>query len=115
MTPPAISARLRRSQPVSGIPHRLDGRIRAELLPQPAHADVDDVRARIEVVAPDFGEQPLPAHDLTDVDEQVMQEPELAVGEVRGPLADTRLAARDVENDAAAAQDVFVTEARRAA
>ena len=44
-----------------------------------------------------------------------MQEPELAVREIRRPLADARLPARDVEDDVAAAQDVLVAEGRRAA
>src|SRR5919201_4179619 len=37
---------------VTGMPHGLDRRLRAELTAQPSHTDVDDVRSRIEVVAP---------------------------------------------------------------
>src|ERR1700752_1337334 len=99
MTPPPTAARFRRSQAVAGIPHSLDRRVGSELLPQPAHADVDDVRARGEVVAPDLGEQPLPAHDLADVHEQVVEESKLAVREIRGPVADAGLPPRHVEHD----------------
>jgi hypothetical protein len=34
----------------------LDGGLRAELLPQAPDADVDEVRARVEAVAPGVGE-----------------------------------------------------------
>src|SRR5690349_9815913 len=95
--------------------NRLDGSFRPELLPQPAHADLDDVRPRVEVVSPHLGEQTLAAHHLADVHEQVMKEPELAIREIRRAIADARLPPRDVEHDLAAAQDVLVTEGRRAA
>src|SRR5205085_7936531 len=57
------SVGLRSSNPIPRVPDGLD-RLSAELLPQPADADVDDVRARVEVVAPDLGEQALPAQGL---------------------------------------------------
>src|SRR5438045_9091475 len=39
-TAQAASRGLRRSQPIARIPHRLDCRLRPELLSQPPHADV---------------------------------------------------------------------------
>ena len=97
------------------MPDRLDGRVRAELLPQPAHADVDDVRPRIEVVAPHLGQQALAADHLARVQKQVMEEPELAVGEIGDELAEPCLPAREVEDDGTGAQRVLVPERRGAA
>jgi hypothetical protein len=94
---------------------RLDRGIGPDLLSQPADADVDDVGAGVEVVAPHFGEEPLATHDLADMDEQVMEEPELPVGQIRASLPDARLAPRDVEDDVAAAKDVLVAERGRSA
>src|SRR2546423_14383615 len=96
----AISSDLRRSNPVPRVANGLD-RVGAELLPQAADADVDDVRARVEVVAPDLREQALAADDLAGVQDQVMEEPELAVGEVGDPVAEDRLAAREVDSQPA--------------
>src|SRR5919197_5429610 len=64
----------------------LDRRGRPELLAQAPHTDFDDVRARVEVVAPDLGEETLAAHDLARVEREVVQEPELAVGQVGRPV-----------------------------
>src|SRR5512146_545620 len=75
----AASTALGRSQPIAAMSHRLDRRSRAELLAQPPDADVDHVRARVEVVAPHFREQPLAAHHLALVAREVVEEPELAV------------------------------------
>src|SRR5690242_6920367 len=74
----AASTALRCNQPIAAMPHGLD-RVGAELLPQPADADLDDVRLRIEVVSPDVREQALAADDLALVQDEVVQEPELAV------------------------------------
>src|SRR5438105_10421322 len=88
--------------------HLRDGSLLAELLPEPPDADLDDVRARIEVVAPDVREQPFPAHDLAFVEHQVVEEPELAVGERGDHVAELRLTARDVEREHLAADDAAV-------
>ena len=53
-----------------------------ELLPQAADADLDDVRAWIEAVAPDIREQLLAADDLALVAQQVAEQLELAIGQV---------------------------------
>src|SRR5512135_2242912 len=82
------SSGLRRSQAIARMSHRFDRCVRSELLSQPAHADLDDVRARVEVVAPHLGEQALAAHHLADMHEQMVEEPELAVREIGSPLAD---------------------------
>src|SRR4051812_29097750 len=75
----AISTQLRRNKSVPGMSYRLDGRVGAQLLPQPPHADVDDVRPRIEVIAPDLREEPLAADHLARVLDQVVQETKLAI------------------------------------
>jgi hypothetical protein len=58
----------------NAIPRMPNGlnRLGAELLPQPADADVDDVGPRVEVVAPDRREQALAAHDLAGVEDEVV-------------------------------------------
>src|SRR5438552_7654494 len=95
----ASSTELRRSESITAMPHRLDGSVLAELLPEPPDADLDDVRARIEVVAPDVREQPFPAHDLAFVEHQVVEEPELAVRELRDEVSEAGLPAREVERE----------------
>src|SRR5947208_16406346 len=82
-TAQATSTRLRSNHSVTGMSDRLDGRARAELLPETPHADVDDVRARIEVVAPDLGEQPLAADHLAAVLDELGAETELTVPQLR--------------------------------
>src|SRR3954454_2253026 len=93
----ASSTRLRRSDPIPAMPHRLDRRIRAELLPQPPDADIDHVRARIEVVAPHVGEQALTAHHFALVQHEVVEEAKLAVRELAHDLAEPRLPPREIE------------------
>src|SRR5207244_10486568 len=76
------SSRLRRSKTIARIANRLDRCVGPELLAQSANADVDDVRAGIEVVSPDLGQQALAADHFPRVLEQVMQHPKLAVREL---------------------------------
>src|SRR5436305_1559416 len=76
------STRLRCRNSIAGMADGLDRGTGPELLPQAPDADVDDVGARVEVVAPDLREQALAAHHLAGALEQVMEEPELAVGEI---------------------------------
>src|ERR671918_2376514 len=102
----AASSALVRSKPVTRISQRLDRRRGAQLSAQPADADIDDVGARAEVVAPDGGEKPLPAQDLVWVQCEVVQQPELAIGEVGLGLADACASAGDVELEPPGAQDV---------
>src|SRR3954447_417204 len=87
---------------------RLDRRAGPEFLAQPADADVDHVRARIEVITPDLGKQPLAADDLARAFEQAVQELELAVGEIDHPVAKLRLAPSEVERERAGTQYVAV-------
>src|SRR5438309_2288852 len=61
--------------------HRSD-RLAADLVAQPAHVDVDDVRARVEAVAPDGGEDPLLAERLAGTGHEFAQQEELALGEL---------------------------------
>src|SRR5919198_6460998 len=85
-TPHASSSRLGLGKAVPRVADGLDRRLRAELLAQTADADLDDVRTRVEVVAPDLGEQALAAHDLAWVEREMVEEPELAVREVGRPV-----------------------------
>ncbi len=64
------------------MPNCLDWGLGAELLAQAPDAEVDHVRARIEVVAPDLGEQTLAAQHFAGMENELVQEPELTVGEV---------------------------------
>src|SRR5713101_658761 len=93
----ATSSWLGDSQPVTRMPHGLDWGLGAELLAQPPDAHVDDVRSGIEAVAPDLGEEPFPAHDLAGVRDEVVEQPELAVGEIGDAVFDPSLAPREVE------------------
>src|SRR5207248_660999 len=66
-----------------------------------------DVRARVEVISPHVREQPLPAHDLTLVEDEVMEEPELAVRELRHQLAEPRLAPCEIERQLSRTNDAL--------
>src|SRR6516164_6986777 len=76
------SSRSGRGQAIAGMSHRLDRTFRPELLAQAANAHVDHVGAGIERVPPHLREQALAAHHLACMHGEVVQEPELAVGEV---------------------------------
>src|SRR5213079_1959878 len=86
-----------------------------ELLAQAPDADVDDVRAWIEVVAPHVGEQLLPAADLAVMRDEVAQQLELAIGEIDDLVADPDAAAREVELERARAEQplLLLAEADR--
>src|SRR5207248_913613 len=103
-----ISTALRRSKPVTDISHRLDRRLGPELAAQATDRDVDDVRARVEVVAPDLGQQALAADHLASVLRQMMEQPELAVGELARLRADASFAAGVVDHERAHAEDIAV-------
>src|SRR5947208_14492859 len=92
----ANSTALRRSKPVTRMADRFDRRVWTKLLAQPADADIDDVRVRIEVVAPDLGEQPLAADHLAGAFQEAVEELELAVREIDHAVAELRLAASEV-------------------
>src|SRR5438094_650651 len=68
--------------------HGLDRRVRPELLAHAAHAHLDDVGARIELVSPDLGEQPLAADDLARAFGEKEQQPELPVRQVDRDVAE---------------------------
>src|SRR5206468_11201772 len=86
----------------------LDVGVGPELLTQTPYADVDDVRARVEVVSPYIGKQTFAADHLADVEEQVMQQPELAVREIRDQVPDARRSAREIEEHATRLPPVLV-------
>src|SRR2546430_7336088 len=89
----ATSMRLGRGQPVARMANGLDRSVGAELLAQASHAHLDDVRPRVEVVAPHLREQALAADDLAGMQREVVQQPELAVGQVGDERADACLPA----------------------
>src|SRR5256714_7903940 len=87
------STSLGRIEAVPGMPDRADRDVCAQLLPQAANADVDDVGAGVEVVAPDLGEQALAAQDLARIGGELVEQLELAVGELDDGVAGARLPA----------------------
>src|SRR5919197_2383632 len=97
--PHPSSSALGLRKPVPRVADGLDRRLRPELLAQTADADLDDIRARVEVVAPDLGEQTLAAHDLARVEREVVEEPELAVRQIGRPLFERRAPPRQVERE----------------
>src|SRR6059058_5499073 len=94
--PPHARSRSLGRDAIADMADGLDG-LSAELLAQTADADVDDVRARVEVVAPHVREQPLPAHYFTLVQDEVVEQPELSVREGCDHVAELRLPPRDIE------------------
>src|SRR5260221_9061286 len=88
----ARSSCLGDSQPVTRMPHGLDRGSGSELFAQPPDADVDDIRSRIEAVSPDLGKEPLATYYLSGVSNQVVEQPELAIGKVSDPVIDACLA-----------------------
>src|SRR5437870_5000747 len=70
-----------RSDAIDAIPLPADGldEVGAELGPEPAHVDVDDVRARVEVIAPHRGQQPLLRHRLARLVDQLLEQEELTL------------------------------------
>src|SRR5919202_5276431 len=109
--PQAISSRVSLSvrKPVPRVADGLDRRLRPELLAQPADAHLDDVRARVEVVAPHLGEQALAADDLAWVEREVVEEAELAIRQISRAVLQVRPPPREVEGQPADADDARVT------
>src|SRR5258705_13710419 len=95
----ATSGHLRRRKAIARMANGLDRRVRAELLAQPPNTDVDDIRLRIEVVAPDLGEQALAADHLALVLEQVVEDAELAIGQLCFHSAEARLSPCEVQHE----------------
>src|SRR5438270_10789948 len=81
-----------RGKAIPGMAHGLDRNPGAELLPHPPDADVDDVGAGIEVIAPDLGEQALAADDDARLGGESVQDPELELGEMERDAVHARLA-----------------------
>ena len=67
------------------------------LVPEVADVDVDHVGAGVEGVVPDCGEDLLPAQHLTGMAHEVLEEHELAAGEVHGLLAAPHPARAEVD------------------
>src|SRR4051794_2086198 len=77
----------RRRESIAGMANRFDRCCRPELLPQSPHANLDNVRSRVEVVSPYFREQALATDHLARVNGELVQEAELAVGEIADEVA----------------------------
>ena len=92
-------------EPVAHAAHGGDG-AGSELLAQVADVDVDDVRAGVEVEAPDLVEELFAGEHLAGVHHQGLGEGELAGGELELALADGGAAGAYVEADAAGLEDV---------
>src|SRR2546423_3577318 len=90
---------------IADIANRLDERFRAELSAQPPDRDVQDVRARIEVVAPDVREELLAADHVAAPLDELVEQPELAVGEPDPRAVDTGLAPRAVQAERSGSQE----------
>src|SRR2546430_2208303 len=97
--PPHARSRSLGRDAIADMADGLDG-LSAELLAQTADADVDDVRARIEVVAPHVREQPLAADDLARVHDEQVQEAVVPVGEIADELAEPGDAGGAVDGEA---------------
>src|SRR2546428_4581334 len=104
----AASGHLRCSKPIARMANGFDRRVCTELFAEPANADVDDVRPRIEVVTPDLRDQTFSADHLTLMLEQVMENAEFAIRQLRGDRTKARLAPRKVEHEHPRANDVVV-------
>jgi hypothetical protein len=83
--------------------NRLDRSVRAELFPETPDAYFYDVRARIERVPPNFGKQAFSADHFAGVQDEMVKQPELTVGEIADDVVETCLAPREVEDEASAA------------
>src|SRR3989440_8010457 len=92
-------------EPIADIPNRLDERLRAELPAQPPDRDVQDIRARIEVVAPHVREELLAADHVAAPLDELVQQPELAVGEPDPRAVDAGLALRAVQAERSSSQE----------
>src|SRR5712691_6537966 len=109
----STSTCLCRRKSITRMSHGFDRRIRAELLAQPADAHVDDVRSRIEVVAPHIGEQPFAAHNFAGMKDEMVEQPELARGQLRRPTVEPRLVTREIQYEATDALHVAAVAVRR--
>src|SRR6478735_456249 len=109
-------------KPVAGAPHRVEdrrGEAVLEFATQTADMDVDDVRARIEVIIPDLLEHHRPRDDLSGMAGEEFEQVEFAraerdvaagAGDVAGEqvdleIADRELGLRRLGGDAVAAAD----------
>src|SRR6266545_3703440 len=104
----ASSIALGRAEPVARMTDSLDGGLLAQLLTQPPDADLDDVRPRVEVVAPDIGEEALAADGLTCVLDQVVEQVKLPVGEIGHEIPQPRLTPGEVEGQGARVDDALL-------
>src|SRR5215210_1447821 len=117
--PQARSGHERRSlrDAVAGMANRFDDVV-TQLGPEAADAHVDDVRARVEAVAPHLVEEAGAAADLARVREQVLEDEELARRQRDRAVAEIRRPAMRVEGEPAGVDqarllaDVAVAQAR---
>src|SRR5882724_2092276 len=105
----ATSGHLRRRKAIARMANGFDGCVCTQLLAEPANADVDDVRARIEVIAPDLRKQAFAADHLALMLEQVMEDAKLAIRQMCGYRTEASLAPREVEHERSRTHDVAVS------
>src|SRR5215216_4803121 len=103
---PEVSSWCPRSWDDDAIPLTSHGSDRggAELGPEPAHVDVHDVGARVEVVTPDRRQEPLLGHDPARMPHELAQQQEFPLGQRRRAGAAVRLAPDQVEPQATSDQ-----------
>src|SRR6516164_8858371 len=99
-SPPSVVGKL-----IALTAHRLD-QAEAEFGPQPPHAHVDHVGARVEVVSPHAGQQPALGHRLTGVLRQLAQQQELEPGQRDRPVPDVGDQARHVQREVPGPDDL---------
>ena len=87
----------------------------AELAPQVANVNVDDVGARVEVVAPDVAEQLFAGEYLARVSEEHLREHELSGRQLHEPTVDAGSASAKVEGEVTMLEYRDLTRARRVA
>src|SRR5581483_2140508 len=78
-----------------------DDHVRAELGAQSPHVHVHDVRAGVEVISPDGGQQPLLRHRRSRVSQQLLEQEELPLRERHRPTPRVDLATEQIHHDPA--------------
>src|SRR5271165_2266148 len=98
--PPARLAASPGDELIALTPHCLD-QVEAEFGTQPPDTHVHDVGARVEVIAPDGGQQLALRHGLADMLGELAEQQELEPGQRHRAVADVRHEPPDVERDVA--------------
>src|SRR6202012_4419922 len=81
-------------------PDRLDELV-AQLCPQPADTDADDIGVRVAFISPDRGQQLAPGHRPARVPDELLQEQELKPGQRHPAATQVRLETADIHAEGA--------------